>query len=526
MGSAVGVTIITNGGTLDVNGFNLGAEAVIVSGGGITNTGAILNRGASQTSALRTVTLAGHTTFGGTGRWDIRNSGGAASLLTGGQPFNLTKVGSNQVSLVGVNPIDPALGDIDVQEGVFAVQTSTAQLGDSNRTITVSGGATLNLYRLTNSPLNRRLVFNEGATMFSENDSNLVVGPVTLAGQTTVNVNNAGGAPSLSFAGILAGPGGLTKIGAAPLVLLASNSYTGPTSINVGTLALRGAGSIAGSTNITVIAGAILDASGRPDGTLILATGQSLNGNGAVTGNLTANGGGIVSPGTNAIGTLTVSGAALLNGTTFMKLNRTTLTNDVLQAVGLITFGGTLMLTNLSGTLQAGNSFKLFHAASYAGAFDNLVPAVPASGLKWETNLLSHGILRIANAPPVITGVTLFGSGLVMNGSNGFAGANYYVLAATNLTAPLSNWSRLATNVFDGSGNFVFTNPLTRPSPSGFISSKPGIFNRRWYSNSKFQVPSSKFEHRTEVCLSAVGAKIFVAHARQNAFISSVGAAY
>src|SRR5262249_35720170 len=238
-----GLTIVTNDGTLDVNGFNLGSEPVTVSGTGVTNLGAIINTGPQQISALRAVTLAGDATFGGTGRWGIRNSGGAASLLTGGQPFKITKIGTNQVSLVGVNPIDASLGDIDVLEGVFAIQTSTTQVGDSNKTITVYGGATLNVYRLTNSPLNKRLVFNDNATMFSENDSNVIVGPVTLAGNVTFNVNSAGGAPALAFVNELRGLGGLTKIGAAPAILSASNSYSARTWINTGVLALVGSGS-------------------------------------------------------------------------------------------------------------------------------------------------------------------------------------------------------------------------------------------------------------------------------------------
>jgi hypothetical protein len=42
------------------------------------------------------------------------------------------------------------------------------------------------------------------------------------------------------------------------------------------------------------------------------------------------------------------------------------------------------------------------------------------------------------------------------------------VLTSTNLTAPLTNWTRWQTNPFDGNGNFNFTNPLPANAPQSF----------------------------------------------------------
>src|SRR5207253_2039399 len=104
LGSANGNTTINSGATLDLNGVNLTAEPVVVSGPGVV-AGAVVNSGAAQTSGLRNVTLAGDTVVGGLNRWDIRNTGGTASLSNSpaGSPYKLTKVGFNQVSLVAVN---------------------------------------------------------------------------------------------------------------------------------------------------------------------------------------------------------------------------------------------------------------------------------------------------------------------------------------------------------------------------------------------------------------------------------------
>src|SRR5262249_706476 len=131
LGSAAGATII-NGGTLDVNGINLTSEPLTVFGSGVAGPGAVVNTGAQQATALRNVTVGGNTTFGGTGRWDIRaassGSTNGCALLSSGQPYRITKVGTNQVSLVAVS-VDLGLGDIDIKEGVFAIQTVTSQMG-------------------------------------------------------------------------------------------------------------------------------------------------------------------------------------------------------------------------------------------------------------------------------------------------------------------------------------------------------------------------------------------------------------
>jgi PKD repeat protein len=65
---------------------------------------------------------------------------------------------------------------------------------------------------------------------------------------------------------------------------------------------------------------------------------------------------------------------------------------------------------------------------------------------------------------PVITGISLSGTNLVLNGGNGISGLTYYVLASTNLVLPLSQWTPLATNFWSANGNFslTVTNAVTK----------------------------------------------------------------
>jgi len=95
--------------------------------------------------------------------------------------------------------------------------------------------------------------------------------------------------------------------------------------------------------------------------------------------------------------------------------------------------------------------------------------------LKSGTN---SGIQRIISAIPVkfplITNVSLSGANLILSGTNGSPTQTYYLLASSNVSQSITSWPRVATSLFDASGNFTVTNPLS-----------PG-FNQRFY---RIQVP-------------------------------------
>jgi hypothetical protein len=244
--------------------------------------------------------------------------------------------------------------------------------------------------------------------------------------------------------------------------------------IENGVLALPGASSISASAVIDLAAtNAILDLSqntdtnGNPTPVLALVSGQTFAGFGVVTGLVQTAVGSTLAPGSSTtVGTLTVLGVAgsdVLNGVTMMKLDKGNHTNDVLSVSGSLVYGGTLALTNLSGTLAAGDSFTLFTAAGGAsGAFASITPSrpgFPAFGLAWNTNnLVSSGTLAIVTGtvppPPDISGVLRSGATLTISGTNGLAYEPFIVLATTNLALPLANWMPVATNAFDSSGNF------------------------------------------------------------------------
>jgi autotransporter-associated beta strand protein len=249
--------------------------------------------------------------------------------------------------------------------------------------------------------------------------------------------------------------GGLAKLGAGTLTLSAANTFTGPTVVNNGTLVVNGS---LGLTAVTV------------------GNGGTLSGTGSAGSNVTVNVGGTLAPGrVGVIGTFTVASNAVLNGTAVMDINAATGTNDVLKATS-ITYGGTLSVSNLSGTLRGGASFKLFSSGTgmYGGAFGayQLPPLWP--GLSWVTSALgTSGTISVNGAiiPPRITGTSLSGNTVTISGSGGLPGGVYYVLESTSVAQPLATWTRIATNNFDASGNFLWTGtPHVPVLPAAFYA--------------------------------------------------------
>jgi autotransporter-associated beta strand protein len=464
LGTAAGGIIIEDGATLDVNGQNLGGEIVTITGAGVAAAGALVNNGPAQVQVLRQLVLAGDSTIGGAGGLTMNNSGGAASLSTGGNPFNLTKVGGNQFTLQNFTTVDAALANIDIEQGTVEFSGLTPGMGDPSFTNTVAVAATLS-FQQSALAWNKHFNFNgDGATTTLNvgTGGNIELdGSVELHGDCVFNV----GGILLTISSPITGDGGLVKNGASPLVLTNINTYTGDTHINTGALRLSGIASISNSSNVVIAAGATLTVTGRVDSAFTVVSGQALKGNGTVNGIVNASVGSTVSPGVDGIGALIVSNAVTLAGTTIMELDEVNDTNDVLRSSSSINYGGVLNLVNLGGPLSVGSTFKLFSASSYPGAFASINPPTPGPGQTWDISALgTSGTIKVApGAVPRFSGVSLIGANLVMSGSNGPPSGTYYVLATTNVALPLSSWTRVATNTFDSNGAFVFTNAASTP---------------------------------------------------------------
>jgi autotransporter-associated beta strand protein len=268
---------------------------------------------------------------------------------------------------------------------------------------------------------------------------------VTFANSTANYTVSAGGAG-------ISGGASIVKTNSGTVTLSGANSYTGGTTVGAGEL--RVTGSLAGG------------------GAVVVANGGALSGTGTIAGPVTIQSGGVLAPGGGLRALTFGSWLTLAAGSTnTFEISPSPSTNDSAVVLGALTNGGALLVTNVSAAALAENeSFKLFNAASYNGAFARVVlPPLPA-GLGWNTNLLNTaGALSVVVATqPVIGPLSHSASGLVFTGTGGVANATYYLLGSSNIAAPLSNWMSLATNSFDTNGNFSFTNALNPGNPRLF----------------------------------------------------------
>lgn len=281
-------------------------------------------------------------------------------------------------------------GPVTFNGGSLSVHTLQV---DGTRAFTIGGGAltfnTINLMPHSSSP--GRIVMNGNATLnpLAGSTAGIVRGSglgsssfVDLGGGThTLLIGN--GSADVDFSvDVPVTNGGFTKSGTGTMRLTGANSYGSGTTVSAGKLLVNNlAGSGTGTGGVTV-------------------DGGTLGGTGTIAGPVSILAGGMLAPGTS-IGTLTINNSLTLAGATSMELNASAGTNDLVRGLSSVTYGGTLILSNVAGTISTSNAFKLFGAGNYQGAFAAFAPAIPGPNLAWNTNTLStDGTLRVLSTEP------------------------------------------------------------------------------------------------------------------------------
>jgi len=208
----------------------------------------------------------------------------------------------------------------------------------------------------------------------------------------TLNFNGAN--PGLTVAtavtatvgSAVSGPAGLTKAGNGTLSLTGANTYSGPTTITAGTLL---AGGSLPTNAVTVAAGGILGGTGVIGGPVLVQSGAGL------------------SPGPG-LGKLTINNTLSLapGSQTYLEVNAGTSGHDQVVGLSNVSYGGSLVVSNVAGIVTNRQSFQLFSAASRSGMFSAVSAANPQPGLTWSFNP-TNGILtasvNVALTPPHLT---------------------------------------------------------------------------------------------------------------------------
>lgn len=449
-------TNLYSGGTIISNSFvlpgNIGANSAAWGSGPITLTGGIVEfngYGGSTGTYWGGCTNGINVPSGQTGTLLLPPRFGQSSPFTS----SLTGGGTLNVTIDYVR--DYFSGDWSAFTGRINV-TPRSGTGD---------------FRINNSAgyANAALFLNNGVNVYNINANSQTTDIGELGGSTNAFIG-AGSQSSSNptwrigaknttntYAGTIADAGvtSLIKIGTGMFVLSgANNTYSGGTTVSNGILMVSNSvGSATGLGPVNVFGG-------------------TLAGSGIIGGAVTIDSGGAFAPG-NPLGTLTLSNSLTMapGSTTFVQLEHSPLTNDMVNVLGTLTEGGTLSVSNIGvAPLANGDSFQLFNAAGYSGSFTGYVLPPLSGGLVWNTYpLSSSGVLSVVRlTSPTIAKIQIVGGNLVFSGSGGVNSWPYYLLVSTNLNLPVAQWTPIATNQFDSSGNFTLTNAISTSSSQMF----------------------------------------------------------
>jgi autotransporter-associated beta strand protein len=446
--STAGAATITNSGNLNFNDSSTAGSA------SITNTDTVqFNNSSTAGSASivnTSVIIFDNSSNAGTAR--ITNNGGAVDFNGTSSAANATIVNNALLRFFA----NSTAGSATITNNSDLLFTANSTAG--NATITNTSQLTFD----TNSRAGNATIINNGNVLFDSNSTpdnaqliNTAPGAVinfftsglnsdgrisagSIAGNGRFDLNSAeltvgGNNLSTDVTGVLTGDGlatgtSLIKTGTGTLTLSGTNTYTGDTIVNGGTLQIGNGGttgSIAGS--VTVNAGATF-AVNRSDNLTLTnnvggAGGFAQNGTGtttfaqafAYTGGTTVNAGTLLMSGAGTLGA--TSGTTRVNTGGTLNLGGTTQT----QNGGVVIGGGTI--TN--GTLRSSSLFDAQGgtvSAILAGTA-NLVASTGNTILRaintyTGTTTVNSGRLEIASGGSINSAVTVNGGTFVNNGAS------------------------------------------------------------------------------------------------------------
>jgi fibronectin-binding autotransporter adhesin len=521
------VVKVTGGG-----GSGATAEAVI-SGGSVSSI-VFTNPGSGYTSAP-SFTISGGGGSGTTLGTPIltANSGNGGLTFTGAGVTTLTSnassLGGNLVVNGGTLQAASANGIANPATSVLGnTQSGSRSIIVNNGTLQFTAANVLGLATAQSDAVLTPIAINAGGTVTNISGGNNIIGSVILSGGTltggaglnssfytwqlstgSVTVNTApsvmtgngantgfnmaqttrfnvaatgGGAPDLTVSAPLGdvqsalAPASLVKTGNGSMLLTATNTYTGTTTVSGGTLALAGASNnlILNSPTISVGAGSTLNVTGLNGGSITLGT-QTLTGSGKVAGGVISGGpSSTIAPGSaTSIGTLTVGSLDLTAGGSVNYVLGTAGTSAATPGLGsAITVAGALnlpssqiaalnLINNNNNGGQGSIGTGYYDLFNYYGALNGSASTAFGSGAGAKVYTFTN---QGSNPSQLILQITI--EALHWTGMTGGTGA---ADGGWNLTS--TNWSNDANNAAiayaDGAVvNFGDINPVTGGSIS------------------------------------------------------------
>jgi len=421
---------------------------VVIENGGLLeeitgNTWAL--DGAGTVLSVKTGGTLRHAS-GGSGQLAIGvgNTGNPATLSVdgGGVLINANNCGFNIAS--GVAGVAGTLtlnsGAVSMPAGTTLPLNVGTQAGTIGR-LNLNGG-TLRVAQVRKDPGALATNNFNGGTLLAANAN---FGSSFLTGLDRANIRNGGaiidsGTFAITIGQVLehsdiagdnAIDGGLTKLGAGTLTLMGANTYTGSTIVGAGKLALGGS----------------------LKGPVIISAGGTLTGG-------------------SSLGPISISNNLTLNGAIILRVDKTSgASNDIVKGVAALSYGGTLELDVSGGTLAVGDTFKLFYANSYGGAFTHIktVPALANNFAFDTTGLLTNGSFKVVASTNPLPGLIFsrIPSGLLCSW-NTTPLYQYQLIATTNLTKKMTNWDNYGPCLLANGDQLSQTIPTTNPAGQFF----------------------------------------------------------
>ena len=375
-------------GTGDLTVNNLGATALLISKNvNIANninlmTGTIVTPELSSSPVFGGVpTLSGIISeSGGAANLNVGNPGGHSALvLSGANTFSggvyvsfdstiraehNTALGSGTLTVSGATTLDLADG-LNVGNHIFLANQFTANVDSGvallsgvidDTTATTGFGSSLTKTGAGVLILNGNNTYTGGTTVSAgilQGDTDSLQGDILNNAAVVFDQEGIG-----TYAGAMSGTGSLTKIGANTLIMTGDSNYTGPTTVDIGEMQVRG--SI--TSDVAVNAAGVLSGAGRVG---------------------SVNNSGIVQPGDFGTGRLRVDGifTQTATGQTDIDIDAAGTTpgtnNDHLDVAGAANLNGTLNVIAAPGTFAGGTRYTVLTAAggvngTFANVTDNL----------------------------------------------------------------------------------------------------------------------------------------------------------
>ena len=465
--ASIGAASLVNNGTFDISASTPGASILSLSGSGAVVLG-------SQTLTLSAATDTYSGTISGLGSLYI--SAGTETLTGVNTYTGSTSIGTGTLVLSGNGSIATSS-----TVGVYGTLDVTQITGVTLKSLSGSG-----IVQLGNQPLtlsnavsdtfsgtivgDGSLILNGGTETLS--GTNALTGGVTVNAGTlyvasstvAYNIANSGtfgfsGSGTVAMSGVVSGTGSVTQNGTGITTIKAPQTYTGPTTITMGTLALSGLGSIAASSGVT--ANGTFDIQATAGASVASLSGSGSVQLGAQTLTLTHAAGTFSGTIAGLGGLVLASGSETLSGSS-------TYTGDTTIS------SGTLILpsgSSLKSTVVDNAALDISQASQMNVLTSSSIGSLAGSG---TVNLGTHTLI-LTNANSTFSG-TISGSGglTIGSGTETLAGNNTYAGATTisagtlvlSATASINAASAVEANgVFDVSA--ISASSITLASLSG-----------------------------------------------------------